>query len=104
LVGIVGLCREERQKSSHKGYLWGMYVAREHRYRGIGRTLVLQALQFAASVPGFLQVNLFVIATNEPAVRLYESVGFQPYGLERNSICVAGEYYDEILMARTLRS
>lgn len=98
LVGIVGLRREEVRKSSHKGYLWGMYVMPGHRHLGVGRQLVLQALHFAASVPGFRQVNLFVTASNRTAIRLYETIGFRPYGIERNSMYVDGKFHDEVLM------
>ena len=81
LVGVVGVKREQARKFAHKGYLWGMYVVPEHRNRGVGRQLVLQALAFAESVPGLRQVNLFVTATNKAAITLYESVGFLPYGI-----------------------
>jgi RimJ/RimL family protein N-acetyltransferase len=104
LVGVVGLRREEARKFSHKGYLWGMYVLSEHRNLGVGMQLVLRAFEFAESVPGLRQVNLIVTATNKTAIRLYESVGFLPYGIERNSMFVDGEFYDEVLMARPIQS
>jgi RimJ/RimL family protein N-acetyltransferase len=103
LVGIVGLKREQARKFSHKGYLWGMYVMPEHRNLGTGRQLVLQALKFAESVPGLRQVNLFVTAANKAAITLYESVGFLPYGIERDSMLVDGEFYDEVLMVHRVQ-
>lgn len=45
-----------------------------------------------------LQINLCVTTVNEAAKHLYESQGFQVYGVEKNAINVDGEYLDEALM------
>src|SRR3954469_13011953 len=58
LVGLVALGREDMQKLSHKGLIWGMYVAPEARGKGLGRALLGEVLSFAHSVPGIRQVNL----------------------------------------------
>jgi len=52
--------------------------------------------------PGVVKrINLSVTATNEPARRLYESLGFEPYGLEKQAFRWDGRDYDKLLM--TLR-
>jgi GNAT superfamily N-acetyltransferase len=47
LVGMLGLQREGMKKLAHKAYVWGMYVAPEHRKGGIGELLVLKVLEHA---------------------------------------------------------
>lgn len=98
LVGIVGLGREDQRKLEHKALIWGMYVAPQARGKGIGRALLLEALAFARSVPAIRQVNLCVNASNIPAIHLYESVGFEKFGLEPGAMLIDGELHDEMQM------
>ena len=98
LIGLVALGREGMKKLSHKAMIWGMYVAPEFRGRGIARGLLIEALTFARSIPGIIQVNLGVNATNANAIQLYQSVGFKVFGHELNALQIDGELYDEIHM------
>lgn len=41
------------------------------------------------------QLNLGVVSTNEPAKRLYESMGFKTYGIEKRAIKMNGVYNDD---------
>jgi len=102
LVGQIGVGIDGGRKLAHKRIIWGMYVAPDHRGRGIGRRLVQQALEFAATIPGVRQVTLGVNAANTAARRLYESAGFEAYGIEPAALLVDGELHDEMWMIRRL--
>jgi RimJ/RimL family protein N-acetyltransferase len=99
LVGVAGFVRQAHRKMAHKGLIWGMYVQQAHRGRGLGRRLLQQLLRRAAALPGIEQVQLGVMADNTAAQALYQSFGFQAYGLERAAIKLDGRFLDEILMA-----
>jgi L-amino acid N-acyltransferase YncA len=47
-------------------------------------------------------LQLFVVADNMPARRLYASLGFVEYGIERHATKYHGEYHDDVLMALPL--
>jgi ribosomal protein S18 acetylase RimI-like enzyme len=98
LVGVVGCMRERRPKERHKAFVWGMYVAPEARQRGIGRALMFSAVECARSWPGVEQLRLAVVTANEPARRLYQSLGFVVYGVEPGALKLGDSYYDEALM------
>jgi ribosomal protein S18 acetylase RimI-like enzyme len=98
LVAIVGLVREAQIKLAHKAFVWGMYVSPESRRQGIGAALLRHALTHAASSFGVRQVNLGVNAKNTAALSLYRSLGFEVFGIEREFLCVDGEYHDECQM------
>ncbi len=90
-------------------HVWnfGMSVAKPHRGRGIGRTLLEQAVVFVEAHPGLTKISLEVIADNARAIRLYESLGFEPEGrrikgVRREAADGTVEYVDEILMYRWL--
>jgi RimJ/RimL family protein N-acetyltransferase len=99
LIGTTGLKRESRRKLAHKAFIWGVYVAPPFRNRGVGRLLLQEALAHAASMPGLRQVSLGANAANPASIALYQSVGFEPYGVEKGFLLVDGVLYDEIHMA-----
>jgi ribosomal protein S18 acetylase RimI-like enzyme len=100
LVGIVGFLRYTRLKMRHKGWIWGMYVRPQYHGRGIGKALMETCMEKASALEGLQKVTLSVTHTMIPAKRLYESVGFLTYGVEKDSMRVGGNRYDEILMSR----
>jgi RimJ/RimL family protein N-acetyltransferase len=100
LVGVAGFYIQPRPKHRHKGMLWGMYVRPNHRAAGIGRKLVEAIIEHARRHVELLQ--LFVIADNLPARRLYASFGFVEYGIERKATKYQGQYHDDVLMALPL--
>jgi ribosomal protein S18 acetylase RimI-like enzyme len=104
LVASVGLQRESMRKLAHKAVIWGVYVAPSFRRRGVGRRLLERALAHAESMPDLLQVTLGVNTANTAAIRLYESLGFEQFGLERGFLRVDGVLHDELHMVLTLTS
>ncbi|WP_250536146.1 GNAT family N-acetyltransferase [Caballeronia sp. AZ10_KS36] len=99
LVGVAGLGREHPRKLSHKAFVWGVYVAPDMRGRGVSRALIVALIEFARLEPEITQINLTVNANNELATRLYKSLGFEPFGVERNSLLVDGCFHDEVHMS-----
>ena len=102
LVGMAGFMRREGAKDAHKGMLWGMYVQAGSRKVGAGRRLGEAVIDFARQQVEILQLT--VVSENQPALRLYASLGFIEYGIEHHALKQDGRYYDEILMAKNLKS
>ena len=102
LIGVALLRREQRVKSGHKAFVFGMYVLPEHRRQGVGRAL-LETVISRASELGVRQVNLSVANANKAAVRLYESCGFERFGLERDAFRIGNDFYDVAHMALRLQ-
>jgi ribosomal protein S18 acetylase RimI-like enzyme len=100
LLGIAGFAARKGAKEAHKGLLWGMYVQPDARTAGVGRRLVEAVIDFARQRVELLQLS--VVSDNEQARRLYASLGFIQYGVEKHSLKQHGRYYDEILMALDL--
>jgi RimJ/RimL family protein N-acetyltransferase len=79
----------------HVGVL-GILVAHPFRGRGVGRALLLDALQRARG--RFEIVRLSVFADNTRAKELYRRVGFAPYGRLPRAIRRGDRYIDEEFM------
>lgn len=102
LIGTVAFTREAGVKMRHKGVITAMYVAPERRGRGVGRALLLSAIERARAQPGMEQIHLAVVTRNVAARALYMALGFAVYGTEPNALKLGGEYLDEDLMVLLL--
>ena len=99
LVGTAGCHRDRGAKQRHIGYVWGMYVVPEQRGKGLGRQLLLAALERARAWPDVEQVWLDVTIGNAGARALYASCGFRSIAVKPRALKVGGHYHDEELMA-----
>jgi ribosomal protein S18 acetylase RimI-like enzyme len=102
LVGTAGCHRERAVKQRHVAYIWGVYVAAEHRRAGLGRDLTLAAIARARTWPGLEALWLDVTTTNRGARVLYASCGFATAAVKPRSLKVGERYYDEALMVLDL--
>ncbi len=103
--GIVGALSVEGgrfRKVRHVGEV-GVSVAREWRGGGVGRRLMETAIEAARGSPELARLSLRVFASNAPALRLYESLGFQVEGRRPAHLRVRGRDDDLILMGLALR-
>ncbi|MBE5831745.1 MAG: tRNA (adenosine(37)-N6)-threonylcarbamoyltransferase complex dimerization subunit type 1 TsaB [Butyrivibrio sp.] len=78
---IVGLCGV--QNISGEGEITNVSVARDCRGEGIGYKMVKQLLERGVGI-GIKDYTLEVRASNEPAIRLYERLGFVSEGVRPN--------------------
>src|SRR5262249_29598090 len=76
LIGTVGFYREGREKTGHKGHVWGVYVDPAYRGKGVAKSLLAALLDRVRAFPGLEQVQLAVGKHQEPARRVYASLGF----------------------------
>lgn len=95
IVGSIGIFQESGRKLAHKAIIWGMFVKPEKQKQGIGKKLVLVALDQAHQMNGIVTVNLSVESSNLSAKSLYESCGFETWGKEPQALKVNGKFYSE---------
>jgi len=101
LVGRLSLSRDPHPASRHVADL-GLMVDAEYRRRGIGKTLLEEAVVWARAA-GIRKLELHVFPWNEPALRLYESFGFEREGYRKRHYARDIEFVDAILMAYEVR-
>lgn len=95
MLGQAGFVRHPGPKVHHKGYIWGVYVTAVARGQGIARAMLTQLLARVRGYPGLAQVTLSVSIPQEAARRLYDALGFEVYGYERQALKVGTTYVDE---------
>lgn len=95
LIGVVTLVKESRVKIRHRASIFAMYVAPGARGGGVGRRLMEEALRIAKDLEAVEQVYLSVSAHNDPAKKLYASLGFVIYGTDVRALKIGDAYFDE---------
>lgn len=98
LVGTVTIEFAAKPKTKHKAHLIGMFVSEAARGLGAGRALVNAALVAARARPGVLVVTLTVTEGNLPAIALYESCGFNVFGIEPMAIATPSGFKSKVHM------
>lgn len=97
LIGTAGFFRRKHAKEHHKGHVWGVYVSPEQRGQGVARALMQEVIRRARKIDGLEQITL-VASAHLPARQLYESLGFESYGIEPRSLKIGEEYVNDVLM------
>ena len=97
VVGRLSLSRDPHPASRHVADL-GLMVSASHRGRGIG-TMLLEAAVEWSRMSEIRKLELHVFPWNEPALRLYESFGFEREGYRKGHYARDDELVDAILMA-----
>lgn len=97
VLGRLSLARDPHPASRHVADL-GLMVAAGARRRGIGRMLLAEGVEWART-HAVRKLELHVFPWNEPALRLYESFGFEREGYRKRHYERDGEDVDAILMA-----
>ncbi len=98
LVGTMTLAAEQAPKLQHRINLFAVYVTPEVRGQKVGAKLLQDVIAFAKQWPGIEKINLTVVSSNEPAIRLYEQSGFVSFGVEQKAMKSGSSYVDEVYM------
>ena len=97
-VGMTGIIRARKEKVRHIAGVVSVYVSPDYRGMKIGLRLLESAIEFGRNINGVEQLRLGVVTENLSAIRLYEHLGFESYGVEPRALKVGDRYWDEELM------
>ena len=76
LVGMIGGFRNHTDKQKCRAEIWGMYVDKLARRKGVGEALVKRLLVELSKEENVNTVLLEVNANQQPAIQLYKKLGF----------------------------
>ena len=98
---VVGMVRVQTGKGrrKHIGSL-AMAVHDKYQGQGIGKMLILTAIDLADNWLNLIRLELDVYTDNERALRLYKNFDFEIEGRMRCASFRGGKYIDSYLMAR----
>ncbi|MGB7859702.1 MAG: GNAT family N-acetyltransferase [Acidimicrobiia bacterium] len=90
-------------RHNHVGAIHLIATHPEHRGKGAGRAPMEAAIEMAENWLRLTRSELTVWVTNQTAISLYESFGFEVEGTLRDYVFRDGEYVDGYLMAQLNR-
>jgi len=85
--------------NAHVQQVQGLGVDPDRRRQGIARALLDAALELARQ-RGARKITLRVLGSNDPALRLYRSAGYQVEGVLKDEFFLGGAYVDDMILAR----
>lgn len=89
------------KRLSHK-VEFGVCVRKDYWGHQIGRKLLESSISWADNI-GMKKIVLYVLETNEKAIRLYREMGFQTEGVLRmDKLLSDGKFYNTIVMGRVV--
>ncbi|MBI5346307.1 MAG: GNAT family N-acetyltransferase [Chlamydiae bacterium] len=98
--GIANLYIQTNPKLAHQ-CLFPIIVDEKYRGRGIGTYLLENLIKLAKEKFKIELLHLEVYSGN-PAIHLYERLGFVKYGVHKRFLKKDGKYWDKILMQKKL--
>jgi RimJ/RimL family protein N-acetyltransferase len=102
LVGTVALEYSAKPKTRHSAHVIGMYLRPAHRRSGAAASLIQAAIAAASENTHIRLLHLTVTEGNEPAIRLYRSVGFAAWGTEPSAILTPSGFKGKVHMSLLL--
>lgn len=104
LVGTVAVEYSAKTKTRHKGLIVAMFVHENFRGLGLARKLMCAAVEHGMARQGLRLIQLEVTQGNAPAEQLYQSLGFEPFGVEPMAVWTPDGYRSKVHMWLNLAS
>lgn len=98
--GMANLYLQPYKKLAHQ-CLFSIIVDEEHRNKGVGKALLEDLMKLAKEKFRIEILHLEVYQGN-PAIRLYERLGFKEFGEQTHFIKDKGEFIGKIMMEKAL--
>ena len=96
LVGHAQLAYDWRNGSARIGRV---AIAPAFRGRGLAKPMLRLIMAEAFAIPAIERLELYAIAYNTPAIRIYESLGFVHEGEARAAILIGKERFGNLTMS-----
>jgi ribosomal protein S18 acetylase RimI-like enzyme len=97
-VGTVAFEYIAKTKTRHKGLIVAMFVHEHFRGQGLARKLMFPAVEHGIARQGLRVLQLEVTQGNTHAERLYQSLGFEPFGVEPMAVWTPDGYRSKVHM------
>ncbi len=102
LVGMCAILFNSKNKHKHVAEIGGNYVDKAYRGKGIGGLLMQEIINAAVNQSGIKKINLQVVVSQKPAIKLYQKFGFRKVGKLTGEFLCEGKYYDILIMEKLL--
>ncbi|MFA5303114.1 MAG: GNAT family N-acetyltransferase [Candidatus Nanoarchaeia archaeon] len=103
IIGTIVVVFNKWLKTKHVADIYGVYVNKNYRGKGIGNKLIEAALKYIKKNKEIIKIKLSVNSVQKAAAGLYKKYGFEEIGVCKKELKVDNTYYDELLMEKMLK-
>ncbi|KAK7750656.1 hypothetical protein SLS62_007356 [Diatrype stigma] len=96
-VGIVCLKASPPHFAHHRNSDISIDVAREYRGQGYGAEAIAWVLWYGFQMAGLHRIQIMAFSFNDGAMRLYERMGFEEEGRQRDFMWFNGGWHDNVI-------
>lgn len=97
IISIASINSSQKNRIKHVGTL-GIVISKQFSGLGLGRIMMNQLIQWAASNGITKKISLVTREDNVIAIELYEQLGFEKEGLMKNDTLSNGVFHNAFLM------
>ena len=98
IIASADVCGYKQKRRLHRAEL-GISVRKDYWNQGIGSAMMERLIAFAVRC-GYEQIELSVVAENEPAIAMYEKAGFVEFGRNPRGFKSRFTGYQELVYMR----
>ncbi|MFC5774809.1 GNAT family N-acetyltransferase [Ectobacillus antri] len=102
LLGYITATGETANRTKHTASI-SVGVLQTSAGMGLG-TRLFEKLEKWAKQAGIIRLELSVLSSNTPAIRLYRKMGFRIEGAKKGACMMDGILYDDFFMSKLLKS
>jgi RimJ/RimL family protein N-acetyltransferase len=102
LVGYIQTSKSFLEKQSHVAFMSNLYLIPQVRGQGLAQYLLDHIFKLLKSSEHIERLYLTCIASNKPAIQLYQKLGFTKCGTKSKAIKWHGHYDDELEFEKVL--
>jgi ribosomal protein S18 acetylase RimI-like enzyme len=102
IAGMISIIFEDTTNTRHIANLYGFYVTKDYRGKGVAATLLKSAISLIRKNKYAVKVKLGVNEKQKIAIRLYKKNGFVIVGKARRELKIGNRFFDELLMEKQL--
>ena len=95
-IGFINLHGVTKDNRHHRTLDIGILIAAEYQGQGYGSEAVRWMLNWGFQIAGLHRVGLQSASFNTGAIRLWERLGFQQDGKDREALWLNGRWHDEV--------
>ena len=100
LIGSCSISKGQRRRK--RIGIFGITLSKDFRSDGIGRRLSEYTIKNSHDLLNLKIITLTVFAANQPAIDMYQKLGFKQYGLLPRGLSYQDGYIDEVMMYKNL--
>ena len=99
-IGMIGISYNKKERTKHIATIVWFFTEKKYRNCGVGKKLLKTLLEIISLEDSILKINLSVMSSQAPAIKLYLENGFKIVGVQKDEVKIKNDFFDLIIMEK----